>query len=610
MSGQQQTSNSSSKSAPSSSTDRSARTKQSQTSARSSSSAQSTCKPNVLLNRNVNPKILPPGERCLITMVYIGPELAVEYDREWFEPDGDEIIVMQQHCGGGNLVAFKGFLNHNETFEFESARRTDYPLALTFFINGTVYNRLSVCCESRCHGSMRIGGKHGMFGISKIEKQKPCRRCRYEQRMKMLLEQEERSSKSTRRSAPPTSTAKPKSNTDSKAHKKSPVTATTDGHDSDSTSSADSTPRIASPNSKISDKSKSKFNGTSAPRTDSNTTKTDTPITYHDDFDAPVEDSTDPRSTIHPKKSDISGPNSDSDESNTSNRSPVITHQPRNFRDTNRTPAPDDDDSDTTIQEMSHLRVENQKPQNGISTDSDEFDVSNHEPSHHRTPSPEVTGRPRSRSPSPLREPTSNHQSSNSYSTISSLVQKPRRSNSPVPLFSHDNSHRTTVSSTAADITHHKADGQTSSSMNRVQRRNDASDEDNNDDFHFKLFRIRSYRSVRDHSSIITTKNQGWISSLLHTHSHSYIQLWQNEIGKIEKRIDVQNNSATSLPLDYDYIQDIKDDRPLSYPCSGRECSNTSVTDAESAMEYCILTNIYYDSNLDHYYFDQNRSIN
>ena len=46
-------------------------------------------------------------------MVYFGPGLSVEYDREWFEPDGDEIIVMQQHCGGGNLVAFKGFLHHN-----------------------------------------------------------------------------------------------------------------------------------------------------------------------------------------------------------------------------------------------------------------------------------------------------------------------------------------------------------------------------------------------------------------------------------------------------------------------------------------------------------------
>ncbi|CAF0869775.1 unnamed protein product [Adineta ricciae] len=507
MSRQQQTSNSSSKPASSSSTDRSAHTKESQTSARSSSSTQSTCKPNVLLNRSVNPKILPPGERCSITMVYFGSELAVQYDREWFEPDGDEIIVMQQHCGGGNLVAYKGFLNHNETFHFESARRADYPFALTFFINGTVYNRLSVCCESRCNASMRIGGKHGMFGISKIEKQKPCRRCRYEQRMKMLLEQEEQSSKSTRRSAPPASTGKSKSNTDSKAHKKSPVTVTKDDHDSDSTSSADSTPRIGSPQSKISDKSKSKFNGTSAPPTDSNTTKTDTLTTYHDDFDAPVEDLTDPRSTIHPKKSDISTSNSDSDESNTSNRSPVVTHQPRNFRNTNRTPAPDDDGSDTSIQEMSHLRVENQKPQKGIPTDSDEFDVSNYEPahfsttgsstsisrqkntdatvdkpSHHRTPSPEVTGR--LRSPSPPREPASNHQSSNSSNTISSLVQKPRRSNSPVPLFSHDDPRRTTVSSTAADTTHHKADGQASSSINRVPRRNDASDEDNNDDFH------------------------------------------------------------------------------------------------------------------------------
>ncbi|CAF0869793.1 unnamed protein product [Adineta ricciae] len=126
----------------------------------------------------------------------------------------------------------------------------------------------------------------------------------------------------------------------------------------------------------------------------------------------------------------------------------------------------------------------------------------------------------------------------------------------------------------------------------------------------FKLFRVRSYRSVRDHSFIITTKNQGWISSLLYTHSRAYIQLQQNTIGKIGKRIDVERSDATTLPLDYDYIQNIEDDRPLSYPYSGWECSNTSVADVQSAREYCILTNIYYDSNLDRYYFYENRTIN
>ena len=46
-------------------------------------------------------------------MMYFGSELNVEYDREWVEPDGDEIVVMQQHCGGENLVVFKGFLQPN-----------------------------------------------------------------------------------------------------------------------------------------------------------------------------------------------------------------------------------------------------------------------------------------------------------------------------------------------------------------------------------------------------------------------------------------------------------------------------------------------------------------
>jgi hypothetical protein len=46
-------------------------------------------------------------------MIYFGPKLQVEYDREWFEPDGIEIMVMQQHCGGENLVVFKGLVQPN-----------------------------------------------------------------------------------------------------------------------------------------------------------------------------------------------------------------------------------------------------------------------------------------------------------------------------------------------------------------------------------------------------------------------------------------------------------------------------------------------------------------
>jgi hypothetical protein len=46
---------------------------------------------------------IPP---CQITMVYYGPHTKVDYDHSLFEPV-DEIIVMQQHCGGENLIVYK-----------------------------------------------------------------------------------------------------------------------------------------------------------------------------------------------------------------------------------------------------------------------------------------------------------------------------------------------------------------------------------------------------------------------------------------------------------------------------------------------------------------------
>lgn len=46
-------------------------------------------------------------------MKYYKAEFNVEYDREWFEPEGDEIIIMQQHCGGENLTVFKSFVHYD-----------------------------------------------------------------------------------------------------------------------------------------------------------------------------------------------------------------------------------------------------------------------------------------------------------------------------------------------------------------------------------------------------------------------------------------------------------------------------------------------------------------
>ena len=43
-------------------------------------------------------------------MNYIGRQTNIEYDKSWFQQEGDEIVVMQQHCGGENLTVYKGFV--------------------------------------------------------------------------------------------------------------------------------------------------------------------------------------------------------------------------------------------------------------------------------------------------------------------------------------------------------------------------------------------------------------------------------------------------------------------------------------------------------------------
>lgn len=128
-------------------------------------------------------------------MKYFGELISIDFDRSLFIPQDDEVIVMQQHCGGENLIVFKGLLKPNgnlnnekwsllkifnifllELFSFESRRHSDYPFALGFYINGVIVNRLSVCCEARFKKEVQIGGKRGLFSIISVEKPRPCRR--------------------------------------------------------------------------------------------------------------------------------------------------------------------------------------------------------------------------------------------------------------------------------------------------------------------------------------------------------------------------------------------------------------------------------------------------
>ncbi|UJR14508.1 hypothetical protein I4U23_001504 [Adineta vaga] len=125
-----------------------------------------------------------------------------------------------------------------------------------------------------------------------------------------------------------------------------------------------------------------------------------------------------------------------------------------------------------------------------------------------------------------------------------------------------------------------------------------------------KPFIVPSYQAVRNHSLLLSSGNEGWISSSLDDQFRSYAYSRKNTIGKITKQIYVYKDNATTPPLNYDYIQYIKRPNSSFHPYSTWKCSNTSVTDFENAGEYCILTNIYYDSSIDQYYFFQDPSDN
>jgi len=42
-------------------------------------------------------------------MIYLGGQTNIDYDQSFLT----EIIIMQQHCGGQNIVVFKNFLKPN-----------------------------------------------------------------------------------------------------------------------------------------------------------------------------------------------------------------------------------------------------------------------------------------------------------------------------------------------------------------------------------------------------------------------------------------------------------------------------------------------------------------
>ncbi|CAF3773595.1 unnamed protein product [Rotaria magnacalcarata] len=140
---------------------------------------------NNLIHQSTSEKLLNKDSRRVI-MIYYGWQTFSDYDTSWCQSDGDEIIVSQQHCGGENLIVFKGHVKSFEKFSFEYRRHPDYPFALALYINGLIDSRISTCCEYRHKRNVPLGGKQGLFSIVDVIGAKPCRNCRYKKNVKKL----------------------------------------------------------------------------------------------------------------------------------------------------------------------------------------------------------------------------------------------------------------------------------------------------------------------------------------------------------------------------------------------------------------------------------------
>lgn len=46
-------------------------------------------------------------------MIYLGPQTNVDYNQSSYQHNGHEVIVMQQHCGGQNIILYKNNLRPN-----------------------------------------------------------------------------------------------------------------------------------------------------------------------------------------------------------------------------------------------------------------------------------------------------------------------------------------------------------------------------------------------------------------------------------------------------------------------------------------------------------------
>jgi hypothetical protein len=94
----------------------------------------------------------------------------------------------------------------------------------------------------------------------------------------------------------------------------------------------------------------------------------------------------------------------------------------------------------------------------------------------------------------------------------------------------------------------------------------------------------------------------GWISSSVYNELLSYTQSRKAIQANIKSIVKAENGSYTIQPLSKDYIKSTTKADWKDYPYSSWKCSLTSNKDPYGT-EYCFLTNIYYDSSTNTYYY-------
>nr|XP_039259862.1 glutamate-rich protein 3-like [Styela clava] len=109
-----------------------------------------------------------------VTFKYLGQMVHLDHEEE--DPR-DEVVVMQQHCGGENLRIFKGMLMKGDRFVVISRRHRTFPFSLTFYLNGVQVERLSTCCEYKHKLGHKLGAKSSHFGIVKVDGSQACFKC-------------------------------------------------------------------------------------------------------------------------------------------------------------------------------------------------------------------------------------------------------------------------------------------------------------------------------------------------------------------------------------------------------------------------------------------------